>query len=568
MSEEINLSVIKEPTIIKELNISVAGNKAKKYPRHIRLETLAEEYKDLYTSQIVAAMVNNELTELGEEISNDCSIEFLDLTTSDGMRIYQRSVSFLLIYVTREVLGECTVLVEHSIGRSYYCEIQKDDLILNTQIISAIKKRMDEIVSENLPIEKISVDMDEAINILKSNNMYDKIKLFKYRKSSKVNLYKLNDCYDYFYGYMTPSTGYLKKFGLSLKGTGLVLNLPSTKNPNVVPNFKPLEKLTQVFHEFSQWGRILNVDTVGSLNDVVCNGEIGNLIRISEALHEKKIAYIADIINSNKNKIGVVLIAGPSSSGKTTFAQRLCIQLRVNGFIPYTISLDNYYFDRELTPKDEKGDYDFEALGAIDVDLFNNHLKCLLNGESIKPPYFNFKTGKREYKGNFLKLKTNEILVIEGIHGLNEMLSSSIPKENKFKIYLSALTQLNIDYHNRIPTTDTRIIRRIVRDNHFRSFDAASTIALWPSVRRGEEKNIFPYQEEADIMFNSSLIYELSVLKQYVEPLLFQIDKSMPQYNEAKRLINFMDYFLGVPSEDIPNNSIIREFIGGSCFKV
>lgn len=552
----------------KEIGLCIMGDNIQKYAEETTLETLSKQYKHMCNSDIVAAMVNNELSELKEKAVDNSYIEFIDLTNQDGMRIYQRSMSFLLIYAAREVLGECKVLVEHSIGRSYYCEIHQQGLELNDDIIDKIEKKMNEIVKKDVPIEKVSVNMDEAISILEANNMYDKIKLFKYRKSSKINLYKLNDCYDYFYGYMVPSTGYLTKFSLSLKETGLVLNLPSTKNPSVVPKFKPLEKLTQVFQEFSRWGRILNVDTVGSLNDVICNGKIGNLIRVSEALHEKKIAYIADMISNNNDKIGVVLISGPSSSGKTTFAQRLCIQLRVNGMIPYAISLDNYYLDREFTPKDENGDYDFEALEAIDVELFDSNIHNLLNGETIELPYFNFKTGKREYKNNFLKLKNNEILVIEGIHGLNEKLTSSIPKKNKFKIYVSALTQLNIDYHNRIPTTDTRMIRRIVRDNHFRAFDASKTIALWPSVRRGEEKNIFPYQEHADIMFNSALIYELSVLKQYIEPLLFQIEKSSLQYNEAKRLIKFMDYFLGVPSEEIPNNSIIREFIGNSCFKV
>ncbi len=551
---------------MSEVNLCI-NNESIKCNKGITLEELAQQYKHLYKT-IVSAKVNNEISELKTQIFDDSTIEFLDLTDSDGMRIYQRSVSFLFICAAKEVLGECKVLVEHSIGRSHYCEIHKDGLQLNNEIVAKIEQKMFDMVNENLSIEKVYVDMKEAISILKTNNMYDKINLFKYRKSSRISLYKLQSYYDYFYGYMVPSTGYLDKFGLLLKDNGIVLSLPSTKNPTIVPKFEPLEKLTQVFHEYGHWARILNVDTVGSLNDIICKGEIGNLIRVSEALHEKKIAYIADTINANKSKIGVVLIAGPSSSGKTTFAQRLCVQLRVNGLIPYVISLDNYYVDRELTPKDENGEYDFEALEALDLELFNKDLSTLLNGGTVQLPYFNFKTGKREFKGNFLTLKQNQILVIEGIHGLNERLTKSIPKESKFKIYLSALTQLNIDYHNRIPTTDARIIRRIVRDNHFRSFDAARTISLWPSVRRGEEKYIFPYQEEADIMFNSSLIYELSVLKQYVEPLLFQIDKTMPQYNEAKRLIKFMDYFLGVPSEDVPNNSIIREFIGGSCFKV
>lgn len=551
-----------------KVNLYITGNKSKVYPKSVTLKDLANEYQHLYKYEIIAAIVDNELEELSKEIVNDCSIDFLDLSNPDGMRIYQRSASFLLVYAAKKILGECEVHIEHSIGRSFYCEIFKDGLVLDKKIISDIEKEMIELVEKDIPIKKEYVDIEEAINILSSNKMYDKVKIFKYRKASKVNLYSINDYYDYFYGYMVPSTGYIKKFSLCLKETGLVMNLPSTKNPDIVPKFKPLEKLTQVFQEFSQWGRILNVDTVGSLNDIICKGEMGNLIRVSEALQEKKIAIIADMISMNKNKIGIVLISGPSSSGKTTFAHRLCVQLRVNGLIPYPISLDNYYLNREFTPKDENGEYDFEALEAIDIDLFNNDLKRLLSGEAVKLPTFNFKSGKREYKGNYLKMQNNGILVIEGIHGLNNRLTASISKDNKFKVYVSALTQLNVDYHNRIPTTDARIIRRIVRDNHFRGFDAANTISLWANVRRGEEKNIFPYQEQADIMFNSSLVYELSVLKQYVEPLLFQIDKSMAQYSEAKRLIKFMDYFLGAPTEDIPNNSIIREFIGGSCFKV
>jgi uridine kinase len=549
------------------VDLTIMGD-TKQFHKGITLEQLSRQYITAYKSPIVAAVVNNDLTELTQAIMEDATIEFLDLTSQDGMRIYQRSMFFLLICATKEVLGDCKVLVEHSIGRSYYCEIIKDGLILTAQTVADIEKKMQQLVEKAIPIEKMSIDIEDALEIFKANHMDDKIKVFKYKKASIINLYRLNNSYDYFYGYMVPNTAYLQKFSLTLKQPGVALNLPSSQEPDKVPEFKSLEKLTQIFQEFSSWGRILNVDNVGDLNDVICKGEIGDLIRVSEALQEKKIAQIADRINEKKDTVGVVLIAGPSSSGKTTFAQRLCVQLRVNGIKPYAISLDDYYVNREFTPKDEKGELDFEALEAIDIELFNRDLTHLLNGETVELPTFNFKTGKREYKGKFIKLNKNEILVIEGIHGLNEKLSASIPKANKFKIYLSALTQLNIDNHNRIPTTDARLIRRMVRDNHFRGFDAATTISLWPSVRRGEEKNIFPYQEEADIMFNSSLIYELAVLKQYVEPLLFQIDKTMPQYAEAKRLIKFMNYFLSVPSEDIPNNSIIREFIGGSCFKV
>lgn len=381
-----------------------------------------------------------------------------------------------------------------------------------------------------------------------------------------VNLYQLGELKNYFYGYMVPSTGYLKIFRLINHTPGFILQFPTIKTPEKLSEYEPLSKLFQVFMEYKAWGRIMRVDTVGALNDVIAEQGIGGLIRISEALHEKKIAHIADMIAEKRDSIGVILIAGPSSSGKTTFAQRLSIQLRVNGMSPHAISIDDYFVDREYTPRDENGEYDFEALEAIDVKLFNENLTSLLNGEIVSIPSFNFKTGKREYKGRKIKMDVNDVLIIEGIHGLNEKLTADVPRENKFKIYISALTQLNVDDHNRIPTTDTRLLRRMIRDNQYRGTNAERTMELWPSVRRGEEKNIFPYQEEADVMFNSALIYELAVLKQYAEPLLFKVDPKSKYYSEAKRLFKFLDYFLGVSSEVVPQNSIIREFIGGSCF--
>jgi uridine kinase len=493
-------------------------------------------------------------------------VEFLDLSTADGMKIYQRSVTFLLIRAAKDIMPDGHVIVNHSISKGFHCEFEGPTK-LTCELLEKIEQRMRELVDQDIPIEKISVPLDEAMKIFEENGMEDKKQLFKYRRASRVNLYKLGWLMNYFYGYMVPSTGYLKLFRLMYDAPGFIFQFPTTKEPDRLPKYMPQEKLSQILMEHERWGRILRVDTVAALNDLIADQGIGDLIRISEALHEKKIAQIADKIADKKDTVGVVLIAGPSSSGKTTFAQRLAIQLRVNGMRPHAISIDDYFVNREFTPIDENGEYDFEALEAIDVKLFNEHLTQLLNGEIVEIPSFNFKTGRREYHGRKIKKGPNDILIVEGIHGLNEKLTAETPKENKFKIYISALTQLNIDDHNRIPTTDIRLLRRIVRDNQFRGFDAQRTIELWPSVRRGEERNIFPFQEEADIMFNSALVYEAAVLKQFAEPLLFKIDRSSCYYSEAKRLFKFLDFFLGVNSEEIPNNSIIRELIGGSCFR-
>ena len=366
---------------------------------------------------------------------------------------------------------------------------------------------------------------------------------------------------------MVPSTGYLKYFELYPYDEGFVLQMPVKAEPEVVPPFKPQNKLFSVLTETSDWGAMMEVDTVGALNEHIAAGNINDIILIQEALMEKKIADIAAKIHMRKN-VKFVMIAGPSSSGKTTFSHRLSIQLRTLGVKVHTIAVDDYFIDRERTPRDENGDYNFEILEALDVEQFNKDMTALGNGEEVDMPTYNFKTGKREYRGNKLKLNEGDVLVIEGIHCLNDKLSYSLDRDSKFKIYISALTTLNVDEHNRIPTTDGRLIRRMVRDARTRATSAEETIARWPSVRRGEENHIFPFQEEADVMFNSALIYELSVLKQYCEPLLFSIPRTSPYYSEANRLIKFLDYFLGVGSENIPTNSLLREFVGGGCFKV
>lgn len=456
--------------------------------------------------------------------------------------------------------------MQYSVGNGYYCELSSD-VKLDQSLLDAIKTRMFELACENLPIEKKNVPLKEAIRLFEEAGMEDKKALFRYRRASSVNIYKLPGCIDYNYGYMAPSTGYIRWFDLYLFDEGFILDLPNISTPTSLEPFNPSVKLFNVLKQSTRWGNMMNVSTVGDLNDVITSGDMNDLILVSEALQEKKIAQIAEqIVQDKSNRI--VLIAGPSSSGKTTFSHRLSIQLRAHGVHPHPIPVDDYFVNREDTPKDENGDYNYECLGALDVDLFNEHMSALLDGQKVELPRFNFITGKREYKGHTKQIGADDILVIEGIHCLNDKLTYSLHKDSKFKIYISALTQLNIDEHNRIPTTDGRLIRRIVRDAAKRGSSAASTIARWDSVRRGEEENIFPYQESADVMFNSALIYELAVLKQYAEPLLFNITENMPEYDEAKRLLKFFDYFLGIDSALIPKNSILREFIGDSCFKV
>ncbi len=531
----------------------------------ISLLELSAEYQKNYKSAIVAAKVNNDIKELSYHLYDNCKVEFIDLTYDDGMRIYRRSLSFILIKAVNDLFPDRKVIIGHSISKGIYCEV-KGDTLLTVEEVDLIKNRMKEIVASKIPFVKKIMSIEEAKEVFRKVGRMDRYHAIEHREKPYVTIYKCEEFEDYFYGYMVPDTGYLKYFDVKYYSPGLILMYPDKSNPEVIPKFKEQKKLFSIFKEYKNWGNILGVANVGALNDIVKEGKINEMIRVAEALHEKKIAQIADMIAFNKNKKKIVLIAGPSSSGKTTFAHRLSIQLRVNGLKPVTISLDDYFVDRELTPRDETGDYDFEALEAIDLMLFNQHLSDLISGKEVDIPIFNFHKGCREDYCRKLKITENQILIIEGIHGLNEKLTASIPKESKFKIYVSALTSMNIDDHNRIPTTDTRIIRRIVRDFQFRGCSAINTIKRWPSVRRGEEKNIFPFQEEADVMFNSALIFELGVLKTYAEPLLADIDISQPEYSEARRLIEFLTNFLPIETKEIPINSIIREFIGGSCF--
>lgn len=527
---------------------------------------ISRDFQDKFPSNIVAARVNNMLRELTYIPEGDVELEFVDLTSEDGERIYVRSLSCVFIRAAREIIKGCRVSIEHSLGNGIYCEIHGDRSITESDVL-AIEKRMREIIQKDIPFIKESIPLEEAVEMFEKDGQLDKVRLLKYRKRPFINIYSCGWFKDYFYGYMVPSTGFLKKFGLKFYPPGLILQFPNRYSPGDIPPYIDQPKLAAVFKEAEQWGEILGVADVGSLNERISMGRGRELVRIAEALHEKKIAQIADEIAQHSDRLRVILIAGPSSSGKTTFAQRLSVQLKVNGLRPVSVSLDDYFVNRDMTPRDENGNYDFESIEAIDLALFNRQLVELIEGKKVEVPTYNFQKGVREYRGNMLQVEKNQPIIIEGIHGLNERLTSSIPKENKFKIYVSALTQLNIDDHNRIPTTDTRILRRIVRDSQFRSNDALNTIKMWPSVRRGEEKYIFPFQEDANVMFNSALIYELSVLKRYAEPLLQKIDSRYREFPKARILLKFLDYFLPFDEEDeIPPNSIIREFIGKSCF--
>ncbi len=526
---------------------------------------LSKRFDKGYCSAIVAARVNNDIKDLNHELVEDAKIKFIDLTDEDGMRIYRRSLYFIFIKAVHELYPDRNAVISHPMSNGVYCEIKGDEELTELNV-EAVQKKMHQIISAALPFEKKIVTTESARELYKKTGRLDKYEVLEHRQKPYVTVYNCGGYEDYYYGYMVPDTSYIKCFSLKFHQPGVVIQFPSKAKPEELPTFEEQKKLFKVFIEYKKWVRILGVENVGALNDIVKAGEIGDLIRVSEALHEKKIAEIADKITNHEEQKRIVLISGPSSSGKTTFANRLGIQLRVNGYIPKTISLDNYFVNRDRTPMDEDGEYDYEALEAIDVELFNKHLTSLLEGHEVEIPVYNFETGSRESYGQRMVMNKNTILVIEGIHGLNDKLTASISPEDKYKIYVSALTSMNIDDHNRIPSTDTRIIRRIVRDNQFRGCSAINTINRWPSVRRGEEKNIFPYQENADIMFNSSLVYELCLLKTYAEPLLLALGPENERYSEVKRLIEFLSYFLPIDGKEVPNNSIVKEFVGGSCF--
>ncbi len=540
----------------------------KTYSEDVTWQVVAEEYQKEYADEILLVQVNGKLQELQEKI-REGEVQFITARQKPGISAYKRSVTLLMLKAFYAVAGPENVekvIVDFSIGKGFFVEA-RGNFTLNQELLEQVKAKMQEYVDQEIPILKRSISTDDAIERFHRHRMYDKERLFRYRRVSRVNVYSIDGFEDYFYGYMVPNTKYIRYFDLKLYEYGFVLMLPSMLAPTVLPQFAPLPKLFHTLADSSLWGQRLDLETVGALNDKIAEGDMSHLIMIQEALQEKRIAEIAAQIAERKTA-KIVMIAGPSSSGKTTFSHRLSVQLEAIGLKPHPIAVDNYFVNRIDSPRDENGNYNYEILECLDVEQFNQDMQALLRGEQVELPYYNFKKGEREYKGDFLKLGKEDILVIEGIHCLNDRLSYSLPRESKFKIYISALTQLNIDEHSRIPTTDGRLLRRMIREARTRGTSARDTIRMWPSVRKGEEENIFPYQEEADAMFNSALIYELAVLKQYVEPLLFGIPKNCPEYTEAKRLLKFLDYFIGVSSEDIPKNSILREFIGGSCLDV
>ena len=533
--------------------------------------TLSDLAKQVQLPQepiILLAYMDGKLRELFTPMTKDCHVRFVTLKEQAGYMAYKRTATLMFLKACEDLLGTgatTKIALDYSIGNSIFCDFL-EDRVIDEAFARSIQKRMEELAKANLPITKRSLDTDQAAKYFDRIGFKGKKELFQFRRESKMNIYSLDGYDNYFYGYMAPSTGYISAFLVSAYQHGVVLQIPKRKQTEEIVPFTPQPKLFHVMQRSREWTKTMGVDTVGALNDEITHGNINHLILLQEGLQEKLLADIADeIVSKNKR---IILIAGPSSSGKTTFSHRLSIQLQIAGLTPHPVSMDDYFLDRELSPRDENGNYNFEKIASLDVDLLTKHINQLLDGEEIDVPSYNFITGKREYHGHKLKIGEKDVLVMEGIHGLNGTLTNEIPEDAKYRIYVSALNQINLDEHNRIPSSDGRLLRRIVRDAMTRGNDARETISRWDSVRKGEEDNIFPYQEEADVMFNSAQIYEIAVLKQYAEPLLFAVPRDCPEYQEAKRLLKFLEYFLNIPSEAIPKTSLLREFIGGSCFEV
>lgn len=533
------------------------------------LEQLAKQLQKKEEPVILLAYMDGKLTELFTEIKKDCHVRFVTLKEQAGYMAYKRTATFIFLKACEDLLGKgesTKIAIDYSIGNSIFCDFSSMERIVDDKFAHSIQKRMEQLYESDLPITKRSLDTDQASRYFDSVGLKGKRELFKFRRESKTNIYSMDGYDNYFYGYTAPSTGYIPTFLVSAYQHGVVLQIPKRKQTEEIVPFTPQPKLFHVMQRSREWTKTMGVDTVGALNDEITYGNINHLILLQEGLQEKLLADISDeIVSKNKR---IILIAGPSSSGKTTFSHRLSIQLEIAGLTPHPVSMDDYFLDRELSPRDENGNYNFETIASLDVDLLTKHINQLLNGEEVDVPSYNFVTGKREYHGHKLKIGQKDVLVMEGIHGLNGTLTNEIPEDAKYRIYVSALNQINLDEHNRIPSSDGRLLRRIVRDAMTRGNDARETISRWDSVRKGEEDNIFPYQEEADVMFNSAQVYEIAVLKQYAEPLLFAVPKDCPEYQEAKRLLKFLEYFLNIPSEAIPKTSLLREFIGGSCFDV
>lgn len=538
--------------------------------RGCTFESIADQYQERYHNEIALCYFNGKMRELNKRVERDGVVSFITYRDSAGHAAYCRTAIMMLVKAAHDVAQEehkyVRVIVEFKLGDAYYCTVS-GDIRPDQEFADRVLERMHELQKKDYPIIKKTYPIDDAIALFHHQGMTDKEKLFRFRSSSTVNVYNLEGYYDYYYGYMLPSTGYVKYYDLMTYDDGILLNLPNASEPDRLQPFVDQKNLYQQLKLTNTWGELVDISTVGDLNEQICRGNISDMILVQEALQERRIGEIASQIY-NRDNVRFVLVAGPSSSGKTTFAHRLSIQLRSFGMHPHILSMDNWFVNREKTPIDIDGNYNFDVIEAVDLDLFNENLTDLLNGEEVELPEFDFKIGKRKYNGHKLRMDENDILVIEGIHGLNPLSTEAIPDENKFKIYISALTSLNVDEHNRIPTSDTRLLRRIVRDNRTRGKSAKATIAEWKKVRDAEEVNIFPYQESVDAIFNSVLIYEQAVLKQFATPLLYSIHKGEPEYYEAKRLLKFLDYFVGVDTASVPANSICREFVGGGCFPV
>ena len=538
------------------------------YPHKTPYRAIAADFQDRYSCDILLVNQNGKLCELHKVLDRDCTLKMVTAQDRPGIQTYERSAVFLMLKAFYDVVGAENmerISVEYSLSSALFF-LARGSFTLDQALLDRVEARMRELSAQALPIEKRSVSTDDAMELFRQAKLVHKAQLLSFRINSHVNVYSLDGFVDYFYGYMVPDTGYIRCFGLELFENGFVLRLPTQKSPNQLGDFRPSKKVFRELYASTLRSQALSASNVAELNTIISQGGATPLVLAHEAMMEKKIGDIAAQIAAGP-KVRFVMIAGPSSSGKTTFSHRLSTQLRACGLRPHAIATDNYFKNREDTPRDENGQYDFEGLGAMDVEQFNRDMARLLNGETVDMPTYNFKRGAREYNGNLLTLGEGDVLVIEGIHCLNDQFTYTLPRESKYKIYISCLTTLNVDDHNRIPTTDARLLRRIERDARTRGYSAQATIKMWPSVRRGEENNIFPFQDNADMIFNSALIYETALLKPYVQPLLFGVPRDSEEYIEAKRLLKFLNYFLSIPADDVPKTSLMREFIGGGCYQ-
>ena len=538
------------------------------YDKGTTFENIVKKYQEQYNNSIALIFFNGKMKELSKRLERDGAISFITTRDSAGHNSYVRTAQMMLVKAVRDIMkdlgNDIHVKTEFALGNAFYCSVH-GGIKVTDEFAAKIEEQMRRFHERKVPIIKKTYPIDDAIELFKRQGMHDKERLFHYRRGSTINVYSMEGYYDYFYGYMLPSTAYVNLFKVQAYNGGLLLILPRRENPFELEPFEEQQSLFEQLYLSTKWGDLVNISTVGDLNDAICGGNISDMILVQEALQERRIGEIAAQIYERKNT-KFVLVAGPSSSGKTTFSHRLAVQLRSFGLRPHIISMDNYFVNREQTPIDIDGNYNYEVLEAVDIELFNDDMLDLLEGETIELPQFDFKAGKRVYKGKYLKLNADDILIIEGIHGLNPKATDELPDENKFKIYISCMTSLNIDEHNRIPSTDARLLRRMVRDARTRGNSAQHTFEVWPKVRAGEDQNIFPYQDGADAVFNSVLIYELAVIKQFAEPLLFNVRQNEPEYYEAKRMLKFLEYFVGVDTTSVPTNSLLREFVGGSCF--